>query len=99
MKKNFMEVVSVLRERVANSGVDLEVYDYGYYDIQVSYYETENVPLHADVMGILRCFFKNANEIVHVNRGFGFTEIYLSDGKWKGGYIAKRDVAMYLPKK
>ena len=99
MKKNFMEVVKVLRERVANSGLELNVYDYGYYDIQVSFDATDNIPLYGDVLGILTCFFKNPNEIIHVNYGFGFTEIYLSDGKWKSGYIAKRDVNLFLPKK
>ncbi len=99
MEKKLNVVIECLKERVANSGLELNVYDEDEWDVQVSFNETHNIPLYGDVLGILTCFFQNPYEIIHVNYGFGFTEIYLSDGEWKRGYVAKRDVNLFLPKK
>ena len=98
MEKKLNFVIECLRERVANSGLNLNVYDEDETDVQVSFNETNNIPLYGDVLGILTCFFTNPHDIIKIERSWGFTEIYLSDGKWKSE-ISKKEVNLFLPKK
>ena len=95
MKKNLENVIKVLKIR-ENENVKLSVYDENENDIQVSFNST-SVPLVSDVMGILRCFFTNANEIVNVNRSWGFTEVYLSDGNFSKGKVDTDLLSMFVP--
>jgi hypothetical protein len=96
IKKNLESVIKVLSLR-ANENVQMSVYDEDEYDIQVSFNST-SVPLVNDLRGILCCFFSNAYEIIRVEEFFGFTEIYLSDGKLSKGKVNTKVLQMFLPK-
>ncbi len=81
IKKTIKNLIKALELRATTTQVDFNLYDEDEDDIQCSFSDT-SVPLVADVRGIVGCFCNNVNEIVHVDNGWGFTEIYLSDGDY-----------------
>ena len=95
MEKNIKNVIKCLATRVEKSGLNLSVYDDDESDIQVSFFETNNIPLISDVRCILSAFFKNSTEVIHVDYAWGFTEIFLSDGDFIDDDVSDFDLELY----
>ena len=90
MKVNLENLVKVLKYRF-DGKVDLHIYcndeeiedilsvNTYYDDVQIGIMNVE-VPTIADVKTIVNTFFKNANDVIHVDNSWGFIDLFISDG-------------------
>ncbi len=95
IENSIENVAKALTARASNSNHKSVLYDEDKSDIQFSIFDT-SVPLVCDVKGILSAFYENANSIIDVDYGWGYTAIYLSEGEPKEN-VDMECLSMYLP--